>query len=580
MSAKQFPSLSSRRRLLAIAAVMLLAAPAVVFFRLQDLQFVQADALVKRGEDQRFQTRELPARRGDIYDSQGSLLATSLIRYTIWADPRRVKNPADTAERLAEPLQMEAAEVLPRLTTAGAFSYIKRRTSEATERRIAELDLSGIYSYKEYARHYPTRRTVRGSFVGFVGNEEQGLGGIEFAFDDQLVGTPGRIYLEGDPSGNPIATGVRREQPAVPGASVRLSVDAPFQYQTEQILLKHTSETGSLSGTAIVMEPTTGKILSMATVVRNEANSEESSHEISEENRAVTWTFEPGSAMKALTFSAVLDSGVGEPETLKEVSASLRIYDATFSDHDWHPTLYMDITEIVRTSSNIGTILWAREMGSPVFYRYLRGFGLASELLGGALPGESPGQLLEVDDWSGTSAATIALGQGVALTPLQMLNVYNVIANEGVYMPPKVVTEVVSAAGLDATPQSEPPRAVISPETAAEMTEILTTVVESGTGKKASVPYYRVAGKTGTARKPLPTGGYEDADGNYRYITAFAGFLPAENPAISLIVVLEEPQNSIYASQTSAPAFAELAQEAVRHFHIPPSETPEQQGSD
>jgi len=582
MSAKQFPSLSSRRRLLAIAAVMLLAAPAVVFFRLQDLQFVQADALVKRGEDQRFQTRELPARRGDIYDSQGSLLATSLIRYTIWADPRRVENPADTAERLAEPLQMEAADVLPRLTTAGAFSYIQRRASEDVERRIAELDLPGIYSYKEYARHYPTRRTVRGSFVGFVGNEEQGLGGIEFAFDDQLVGTPGRIYLEGDPSGNPIATGVRREQPAVPGASVHLSVDAPFQYQTEQILLKHTSETGSLSGTAIVMDPVTGRILSMATVVRNEANKEndEPAHEISEENRAVTWTFEPGSAMKALTFSAVLDSGVGEPQTLKEVSASLRIYDATFSDHDWHPTLYMDITEIVRTSSNIGTILWAREMGSPVFYQYLRSFGLASKQLAGALPGESPGQLLEVDDWSGTSAATIALGQGVAVTPLQMLSVYNVIANKGVYAPPRVVTEVVSAAGTSETPQAEPSRAVISEKTAEEMTEILATVVESGTGKNAAVPYYRVAGKTGTARKPLPSGGYEDEDGNYRYITAFAGFLPAENPAISLIVVLEEPQNSIYASQTSAPAFAELAQEAVRHFHIPPSETPEQQGSD
>ena len=558
---------------------MLLAVPAVVFFRLQDLQFVQADALVKRGEDQRFQTRELPARRGDIYDSQGSLLATSLIGYTIWADPRRVEKAADTAERLAEPLGMEASEILGRLTTAGAFSYIKRRATEDVKRQVADLDLPGIYSYKEYARHYPTRRTVRGSFVGFVGNEEQGLGGIEFAFDDQLVGTPGRIYLEGDPSGNPIATGIRREQPAVPGASVHLSVDAPFQYQTEQILLKHTSETGSLSGTAIVMEPSTGKILSMATVVQSEENSERI-YEISEENRAVTWTFEPGSAMKALTFAAVLESGVGEPETVKEVSASLRIYDATFSDHDWHPTLYMDITEIVRTSSNIGTILWAREMGNRVFYQYLRDFGLASELLGDALPGESPGQLLEVDDWSGTSAATIALGQGVALTPLQMLNVYNVIANKGVYMPPKVVTEVVSAEGLDITPQTEPPRAVISQETAEEMTEILTTVVESGTGKNAAVPYYRVAGKTGTARKPLPTGGYEDEDGNYRYITAFAGFLPAENPAISLIVVLEEPQNSIYASQTSAPVFAELAQEAVRHFHIPPSEAPEQQGSD
>ena len=552
---------------------MLLVLPALLFFRLQYLQFSEADALVQRGEDQRFQTQELPARRGDIYDSQGNLLATSLIRYTIWADPRRVKNPADAAESLAKPLGMEASEILDQLTTSGAFSYIKRRVPEPVEQAVASLDLDGIHSYKEYARHYPTRRTLRGSFVGFVGHEEQGLGGIEFAFDEQLVGVPGRIYLEGDPLGNPIATGVRREQPAVPGASVHLSVDAPFQYQTEQILLRHTSETGSLSGTAIVMEPRTGKILSMATVERNAEND----YEISEENRSVTWTFEPGSAMKALTFAAVLDSGVGDPESVREVSASMRIYDATFSDHDWHPTLYIDITEIVRTSSNIGTILWAREMGNEVFYRYLRDFGISSELLGGTLPGESPGQLLDVDDWSGTSAATIALGQGVALTPLQMLNVYNVIANRGVYIPPRVVTEVTSAAGLDITPETEPPRGIISQESAEAMTEILSVVVDSGTGVNAAVPHYRVAGKTGTARKPMPTGGYEDADGNYRYITTFAGFLPAENPAISLILVLEEPQNSIYASQTSAPAFAELAQEAVRHFHIPPSERSEEQ---
>ena len=550
---------------------MLMVVPGILFFRLQDIQFSQADALVLRGENQRFQTQELPARRGDIYDSKGNLLATSLIRYTIWADPRRVKKPADTAASLAGPLGMDASDILSQLTTSGAFSYIMRRVPESVERQVASLDLDGIHSYKEYARYYPTRRTLRGSFVGFVGNEEQGLGGIEFAFDEQLVGTSGRIYLEGDPLGNPIATGVRREQPAVPGADVHLSVDAPFQYQTEQILLKHTVETGSLSGTAIVMEPRTGKILSMATVERNE----EDIHEISEENRAVTWTFEPGSAMKALTFAAVLDSGAGTPESVKEVSASLRIYDATFSDHDWHPTLYMDITEIVRTSSNIGTILWAREMGNEVFHQYLRSFGIGNELLGAALPGESPGQLLDVDDWSGTSAATIALGQGVALTPLQMLNVYNVIANRGTYMPPKVVTEVTNATGLDITPESEHPRGVISHEAAAAMAEILSVVVDSGTGLNAAVPYFRVAGKTGTARKPLPTGGYEDADGNYRYITTFAGFLPAENPAISLIVVLEEPQNSIYASQTSAPAFAELAQEAVRHFHIPPTQQEE-----
>ncbi len=583
---KNRPSLSSRRRVFFLSSLIVLIIPGLIFYRLVDIQLLDNSELIARGEDQRVYTRELPARRGDIYDSNKDLLATSLIRYTIWADPRRVEDPWQTAQLLAPVLQSSAETLHTKLIAQGAFSYLKRKVSMETRDAVLALELKGIHSYKEYARHYPIESSLRSSFVGFVGSEEQGLGGIEFSYNDQLVGTPGRLYLEGDPNGNPIALGERKEQPALPGASVYLTIDNPFQFQTEQILLEQVEQTSSLSGTAIVMQPSTGRILSMATVVREEnSSSDESisasetphspetpySYVVSNENRAVTWTYEPGSALKPLTFSAILDTDTATPQSVREVPASLVLYDSLFEDHDWHPPLDMSVSEILRISSNIGTILWSQGLGEELLYQYLLRFGVGSELLRQELPGESVGQLLDLNDWSGTSIATIALGQGVALTPLQMLNVYNIIANDGVQIPPQLVGDVISTQGRRVGPEVPSQSQIISSETAREVKDMLVNVVESGTGKNAAVDNYLVAGKTGTARKPLPTGGYEDEDGNYHYITTFAGFLPADNPVISIIVVLEEPQNSIYASQTSAPAFALLAREAIRHFHIPPS---------
>jgi len=589
-SANHRPSHSSRRRALWLSSLIVLVIPGIIFYRLIDIQFLDNAELIARGEDQRIFTHETPARRGDIYDSNGDLLATSLIRYTIWADPRRVENPSQTAQDLAPILQLSAEKLYDSLTAQGAFSYLKRKVSQPTRDAVLSLELAGIHSYEEYARHYPVRSSISSSFLGFVGSEEQGLAGIEFSYNDQLVGSPGYIYLEGDPNGNPIALGERSERPAVPGASTYLTIDTPFQFLTEKILLEQVAETNSKSGTAIVMQPSTGRILSMATVSQSEvppnadslpegvlvtedAQGRLSSYQVSDENWAVTWTYEPGSVLKALTFSAILDTDTAGPNSSREVPASIVLYDSAFEDHDWHPPLDMTVAEILRISSNIGTILWSQDLGKSALYDYLLKFGLESQLLREELPGESQGQLLKLQDWSGTSIATIALGQGVAMTPLQVLNVYNVIANGGRQVPPQLVGDVISSQGLRVGPDVPLQSQVISPGTAQALTDMLVNVVDSGTGKRAAVENYRIAGKTGTARKPLPTGGYEDADGNFRYVTTFAGFFPADDPVISIIVVMDEPQNSIYASQTSAPTFALLAREAIRHFHIPPSVT-------
>lgn len=590
------PSLSSRRRVFFLSSILVLLVPGVIMYKLVDFQLLDNDELIARGQNQRIYTRELPARRGDIYDSNRELLATSLISYTIWADPGRIGNPQQVASQLSPILEVPSPELHDRLVAQGAFSYLKRKVSQQTKDAVVELDIDGVGFFKEYARHYPVRSSVNSSFVGFVGSEEQGLAGIEFSQNSHLDGTPGLIYLEGDPNGNPIALGERSEQPAEPGASVYLTVDSRFQFQTEKILLEQVEATQSMSGTAIVAEPGSGRILSMATVLRHETDAEVGSeantgngadadsgadskadpaptytYEVSNQNRATTWTYEPGSALKPLTFAAILDSDTADPQSVREVPASLSLYDSLFEDHDWHPPLDMSVAEIMRVSSNIGTILWSQELGQDLLHEYLLRFGVGRPLLSEELPGESGGQLLDLKDWSGTSAATIALGQGVALTPLQMLNVFNILANDGVMVAPHLVADVIDAQGQRVGPEISSPTRVVSEQTAHEMTDMLVNVVQAGTGKSAAVDNYLVAGKTGTARKPLPTGGYEDEDGNYRYITTFAGFLPADNPAVSIIVVLEEPQNSIYASQTAAPTFAQLATEAVRHFHIPPS---------
>ncbi len=588
------PSLSSRRRAFFLSSILVLLVPGVIMYKLVDFQLLDNDELIARGQNQRIYTRELPARRGDIYDSNSELLATSLISYTIWADPGRIDNPDQVAAQLSPILELPAPELHARLVAQGAFSYLKRKVSQQTKDAVVDLDIDGVGFFKEYARHYPVRSSVNSSFVGFVGSEEQGLAGVEFSQNSHLDGTPGLIYLEGDPNGNPIALGERSEQPAVPGASVYLTVDSRFQFQTEKILLEQVEATGSLSGTAIVSEPATGRILSMATVVRRDAEADGAdgaavadgntadagadadsapthTYEISNQNRATTWTYEPGSALKPLTFAAILDSDTADPQSVREVPASLSLYDSLFEDHDWHPPLDMSVAEIMRVSSNIGTILWSQDLGQDLLHEYLLRFGVGSPLLSEELPGESGGQLLDLKDWSGTSAATISLGQGVALTPLQMLNIFNIIANDGVMVDPHLVADVIDAGGQRVGPEVSGPTQIVSAQTAHELTDMLVNVVRAGTGKSAAVDNYLVAGKTGTARKPLPTGGYEDEDGNYRYITTFAGFLPADDPSVSIIVVLEEPQNSIYASQTAAPTFAQLATEAVRHFHIPPS---------
>lgn len=288
------------------------------------------------------------------------------------------------------------------------------------------------------------------------------------------------------------------------------------------------------------------------------------------DNRAVTWTYDPGSVMKAMTFAAVLEEGLATPDTERSVPYKLKVYEEEFTDTELYDEMMMTPTDILVRSSNTGTIKWADDLTDPVLDRYLRSFGYGSTT-GLEFPGESAGLFPELDQWSGTSFATIAIGQGITSTPLQTLTAFNVLANQGVYVPPRLVDADVDPEGNTTRLDRAPTRSVVSTETADEITAMLTAVVSNGTAQRAQVPGYNVAAKTGTARKVnVDTGTYEDYLGQFRYVTTVAGFFPAEDPAYSMIVVIDEPTTEIYASKVSAPLFGELAAWTLRHFQISP----------
>ena len=557
------------RLVVASAAVVLISG--LLFMRLVGLQIVDPEKYVEWGNSQRLRSYETVAARGDILDRNGQRFVFSEKKETIWADPQLISDTESIAGRLAPVLGLSQSELDTKLKSSGQFVYLKRKVSDSVAREVTALELPGIYTLTEYSRTTPGGQPLGLSVVGVVGGEEQGLSGIEFAYNDRLTGTNGRVVLEGDVGGQTVLPGKRRVEPAQRGENIILTIDKGLQFRAEQLISEALKSTGALNGSIMASNPKTGEILAMATAKSNIDEDGEQEIYISDDNYNITWTYEPGSAIKALTFSAVLDSGIAQPDTVRDVPDKYFLYGDEFTDHDPHPLKQWSVSDIVTVSSNIGTILWATDLGKTRLDTYLRRFGLGqSSKLG--MPGESPGLLLKAKDYSGTSIATIPLGQGVSVTPMQLLYAFNAIANDGVYLPPRLILATSQGNSNSAKwvthKQEGVSRRVVSSEAARQMREILGRVVSEGTGSNAAVQGFKVGGKTGTARKPLPGGGYEDAEGNFHYITTFAGFYPVEDPKISIIVVLDEPQNSIYASQTSAPVFADLASFAAGRFLI------------
>ncbi len=547
-----------------VVITLLFAALAV---RLAALQVGSPDRYVSAGEQQRVRSELLPADRGSIVDRNGDDLALSISRPTLWADPSQVRDPVATAAALGSILGVDPLELEGRLTVDGQFSYLARQVSDEVADQVADLELAGVRTIEEPARFTPSGESA-GSLLGRVGVDHVGISGIEMQYDEVMAGEPGELIFERDPGGNTIAPGHQSLQPAAQGEDLELTIDRALQWETERVLAAQVDSTGANGGIAVISDPRTGEVLAMANV----AASEDGPPAPTSNNLALTTVFEPGSINKVITLAAALEEGVVNRDTVLEVPDSLQVSDHEFTDHDPHATAAWSVRDIMVNSSNIGTIKIAQMLGAERLDEYLRrfGFGTPTEF---AFLNEVAGLMTDLENWSGTSIGTIPIGQGLSVSAMQMLAAYNVIAAAGMYVPPRMVAATVDSSGERHPEPTSSPIRVVSEATAAEVSSMLVGVVASGTGTRAAIGGYTVAGKTGTARKPLPTGGYGEDESEYRYVATFAGFVPAEAPELSLIVVLDEPTSSIYGGSVSAPVFADLARFALRLFRIPPFAT-------
>ena len=549
-----------RGRLIAILVAVGLVY-AILGARLIDVQARDRDYYQQLGVHQRVHTVALPAERGSIFDRNGNDLAVSVSRSSVWADPRVIKDPDAYAAKLAPLLGIDAIALANNLGTKNrAFVYVARTVERDVAAKVRALDLAGIGFVPETKRYYPAV-ALAAPLLGFVGVDNNGLAGLEAGQEGLLAGKPGRMEVERDPQGRELPDGERRVTEPRSGDDLVLTIDQSLQYEVERVLAEEVEIAKAKGGTAVLADVRTGGILAMATVEGATAETAAHPAPAGTPNRPLTDVFEPGSTNKVVTIAAALEAGLVNPSTTLAVPGQLTVDGQKYEDVHSHPT-QLSVADIVRLSSNVGTILIARKLGQARFDAALRSFGFDSPT-GLDFPGEASGILLPLADYNSTSLASMPIGSGIAVTAMQMLDVYLTIANGGVAREPRLVSATIGADGQRHEAPLGASRRVVSRQTATSMRTMLEGVVAEGTGVKAQIPGYRVAGKTGTARKPP----YEKPP--YRYVASFAGFAPADSPRLAAIVVLDEPQVKATGGEIAAPTFSRLMQYALAVDRVP-----------
>ncbi len=546
-----------------IVGAVLLVPFILITVRLVDVQIIHSDKYTTLGVNQRRFIREIVPDRGSITDRNGNLLAASKPAYSVIADPSLIEDDEKWLKELHEVTVFDNKEVAPLLKNKKSrYAVVKRHVDEATAKRIQKQALPGVSVIKDPKREYPSR-DIAANVVGFVGSDMNGLGGLELAMEETLSGKKGQEVVERDPKGREIPSARRSVNGAVRGNDVALTLDQGLQYEAQRVVLEEVTATGSKAGTAIVADIKTGEILAMVSVVGGPDKPTVAS--ASELNHAVTDVYEPGSTNKVITVSGALEDKIISTGTTFSVPDSITFDGKAFEDHDPHAPMTWNAADILRESSNVGTIMISNRLQKKRLDFYLRAYGFGKKT---ALnfPGEASGILLAPEDYSDTSIATVPIGNGLAVTPLQMLSVYMTIANEGVKVSPRLIKSFIDPDGKRQAFTVPGPTRVISATTAQQMHTMLQGAVDTGTGKLAHVSGYSVAGKTGTARKPP----YDKPP--YKYMASFAGFAPANNPRLAAIVILDEPQSQIYGGTVAAPVFSRVMQSALRVTGVMPDQ--------
>jgi cell division protein FtsI (penicillin-binding protein 3) len=542
----------------------------VVVGRLAVVQGVDGAAYANAAQQDRLHTYPIAALRGEILDRSGRPLAYTVDASRVVADPTVVKDAARTALALTTLLGVPVPTLTDKLSQHTRYVVLATKMSPEKVSAIQALQLPGVSFEDDPLRLYPAG-AVGGQVVGFVNRQSEGLAGIEGRYDSVLAGKAGKRRVEVGKGGNPIPAGIDESTPAVDGGTVALTLDQDLQYVLDKRLAAACADGATTTGSAVVLDVHTGQVLAMGSCPGYDPGNYSHTDPALLGNRAVSDVFEPGSVMKAVTMSAVLQEGAAQPDTMLDVNGHIQAGDHVVTDAHDHAPIKWTVTGILAHSSNVGTIMLAREIGNAKLEQYMRAFGLGSRT-GVELPGESPGILQKSADWSEARAANMPIGQGVSVTTLQMASIYQTIANGGVRIAPRIVSSVTAPDGQVQHEAAPPATRVISAATAAKMRYMLEAVVGThGTAPLAEIPGYRVAGKTGTAQRANPACNCYAGGG---YMTTFVGMAPADDPQYVVAVNLERPTSSAEGGQVAAPVFADVMRYLLTAHGVAPSGTP------
>ncbi|MFT4772733.1 MAG: cell division protein FtsI (penicillin-binding protein 3) [Candidatus Azotimanducaceae bacterium] len=557
-----------RITLVAIAVVLL-----AIVGRVAYLQTKEADSLQSAGADQWTRSYSLSAQRGTMFDRHGNELAMSVPAASISINPKLLVNGAVVIQELDTLLDLSDEQVALLLSEVESkdrgFVYVARQVDANAGDFIRALGHAGVNVDDESRREMPGGDTGR-SVLGRTNIDGDGIAGLEKQYNDVMTGTGGSMTREVDPKQQTIAGSESITQAPVAGNDLVLTIDRSIQFATEQVLLEQLERIGAKGGTVIALETKSGEILGMASVRRDDQTGE---YGVTNGNFAAVDAYEPGSVAKVITIAGALDAGAVTPETDFTVPWRKQYADDLLKDSHEHPDQLLTVSDILTESSNIGTIMVQQELGRYEHYDYMTAFGLGSKT---ALdfPGESPGLLKDVDDLWGSERVTVAYGQGMSSTSLQLVSAINVIANGGVYVAPKLVKATVGPEGQQTPMPATATHRVVSKQAAAETTAMMQRVVCEGTAKLAQVDDLSVAGKTGTAFKAADNGTYFNEEGDRIYYASFVGFFPADNPQITILVSVDEPPagtSDRFGGTAAAPVFAALVPTLLHERNIQPA---------
>jgi cell division protein FtsI (penicillin-binding protein 3) len=539
----------------------------VVVGRLAYLQGVDGRAYTEAAVQSRLHTYPIAALRGQILDAEGRTLAYTVDASRVVADPKVVRDPAATAAQLSPLLRVPVADLTAKLSQANRYVVLATQITPQTTAAVEDLQLAGISFEDDPVRLYPAG-VVGGQVIGFVNRQGTGVAGVEHAFQDLLSGRSGQRRVEVGSGGNPIPSGIDQSTPAVDGSTVTLTLDQDLQYALDQRLATACQDTATARASAVVLDVHTGQVKAMGACPGYDPAHYSTTNPDLLGNAAVSDVYEPGSVMKAVTLSAVLDKGIATPGTVLTVPGHIQAGDVVVHDATDHAPVQWTVTGIMAHSSNIGTLMLEQQLGNSTLEQYMRAFGLGAKS-GAGLPGESGGILQPSKDWSASHAANVPIGQGVSVTTLQLASVYQTIANGGVRVPPRVVSSVTSPDGTVTAQPAPAAQRVISAPTASAMTYMLESVISKhGTAPGAAVPGYLVAGKTGTAQRANPACGCYAGGG---YNTTFVGYAPADDPQYVVAVDLERPTSDAEGGEVAAPVFRDIMQSALVQNGVVPS---------